>query len=260
MPVIAGAMLFVAGIGIVGGAAYYYFHLPKTAHVAQIPSLVVPDETVEFQGQGPGLMQSLATLAAAPSVSGNVIVVYLSSSTQSKGGFIKTPEPGGALIEAMQLPAPSILLRNLDPLSTVGVINTGSDAKPFFILRVTSYERSFAGMLGWEPSIGDDLKLLYPAYPDQSVTTPIATTTVATTTPVKKAKIAPKPVVFVPPVPQPPHFVDETVVSHDVRALKDSSNRTILLYGYHDKATLIIARSEDAFTALVNRLNATGGQ
>ena len=55
-------------------------------------------------------------------------------------------------------------------------------------------------------------------------------------------------------VPQS-QFTDEIVANRSVRALKDISGRTIVLYGYADKATLILVRDEDAFTFIVNRLS-----
>jgi hypothetical protein len=88
-------------------------------------------------------------------------------------------------------------------------------------------------MLGWETDMPEDLALLYPAYPEAPQT---------------------------PGSGQVARFVDETVANHDVRALKDSAGRTILLYGYRDKQTLIIARDEAAFTALLVRLGASGGK
>lgn len=254
-PIIAGAILIVGGFGIAGGVYYFFSQLPKTQTILAVPSLLTPDETVELKGSGPVLMQALADLAAQPSIDGNIIVTYVTTSTTTKKGLIATPQPGGTLIQALALSAPDILLRNLDPLSTVGVVDAGADTKPFFILRVTSYERTFAGMLSWEKTIGNDLSVLYPQYvppaliPDTAST---ASTTATTTAKVKKTVVPVAPVVI-----SEPRFSDAVVANHDVRILKDGTGHTILLYGYRDKQTLIIARDDAAFAALIDRLSAT---
>ena len=66
--------------------------------------------------------------------------------------------------------------------------------------------------------------------------------------------------VYVPPPPpvDPTDFVDAVVDNHDVRILKDAAGRSLMLYGFKDQQTLIIARDEAAFTLLVDRLNQAG--
>lgn len=251
VPILGGVALVVAGVGLGLGAFYYVTHRPEAAKVAQVPSLVIPDETIELSGTGGDMYSRIASLANEASVDGNVYVTYVSTTTITKQGDAeKVPLPGGHVIAQLPLHAPTILLRNLDPLSTVGVIDTGPETRAFFVLRVTSYERSFAGMLAWEATIAEDLGTLYPEIP-VSAPQPAATTT-ATTTPAAQ----PAPTAASVATTQP-RFVDQVVANHDVRALRDGQNRTILLYGYRDKSTLIIARNEDAFTALITRLTAS---
>jgi hypothetical protein len=91
-------------------------------------------------------------------------------------------------------------------------------------------------MLGWEPTMATDLALLYPS------ASPTTSTGAA------------------PQIIAVPRFIDSTVANHDVRVLKDSANQTILIYGYRDKETLIIAKNESAFTALLVRLSAANGK
>jgi hypothetical protein len=51
-------------------------------------------------------------------------------------------------------------------------------------------------------------------------------------------------------------FEDVVVANRDVRILRDTRGRSLLLYGYADKETLIIARNEASFAALLTRLSA----
>lgn len=236
VPLIAGACMVLIGIGAVFAAYRYANRGPSVPMVQNIPSNIRFDESVQVQGRGETLMNAIAAVADGAHVSGNVVVTYVTnaSSTDPNAGGI--PQPGGVLIGELALPAPSILLRNIEDSSTVGVISAGSESRTFFILNVSSYERTFAGMLAWEKTMPTDLAALYPSYDSAPTTT--ASSTPASTT--------------------PQGFSDDVVDNHDVRVLRDSYGRSLMLYGYDGKDTLIIARDEAAFTALLARLSASG--
>lgn len=124
-----------------------------------------------------------------------------------------------------------------------GIVRAGESQYPFFILSVTSFGDTFAGMLTWEAMLPRDVEKLFPPYPAKTIDTTLATSTspsatVATTTTLG-SKI---------------EFVDATVVNHDVRVYRDALGRDILLYGYWDQATLVIARDVAAFTEILGRL------
>lgn len=248
-------------IALLGAAAVYatYGYLKTNSPVIitpSAPSLIFVDERQELSGSGHDLLVAFAESASRPLAVGGVRLVYTSVSTTTAGVTSSVPTPGGALIKNLELPAPDILLRSIQPESTAGVVHAGTSAeseqRPFFILRVDSYERSFAGMLAWEPTIVQDLALLYPSYP---AATPLATLqSVATTTSVTPApattRLSSAPLVF----------KDEVVGSHDIRVLYDGNGRSLLMYGYWNPTTLIIARDVAAFTELVNRLATTRQQ
>ncbi|MDB5264990.1 MAG: protein of unknown function with transrane region [Parcubacteria group bacterium] len=233
---VAIVLVVLGGAGIFG--AYTFVATKNTVSLSpfSVPSLVSTDAHVEVRGTGPELLQAIETAATGNAGEGKVLVLHLSSSnTDSKGVTQTEALPGGSLIAALQLPAPDILLRNVNLESTVGAINVASESRVFFVLRTTSYERTFAGMLTWEPSIARDLAALYPAYSSDALVPD------AVTVPSSSAYASAT-------------FVDAIVANHDVRILRDSAGRSILLYGYTDKETLIIARNEAAFTALLARL------
>jgi hypothetical protein len=229
--VLITATLFVGG-SLILFFAYRYFagNQPVPIVMNSMPAtLITPDDSTSISGSGTALMDALVTAANAPITLGNVRAVYLSVGT--------TTEPGGALLAALQLPAPDILLRNLKADSTVGIVHAGDETRAFMVLDADSYERVFAGMLAWEPTMANDLSPLYPPYPAAALDTG---TTTATSTPLLI-----------------PGFTDEVVSSHDVRAYRDSTGRTVFLYGFADQNTLIIARDEQAFTLLLARLSAS---
>ncbi len=256
LPIIAGIVLVIAGgVGIF--AAYKFMTSTALVPAASIGSyLIVPDEKIALSGSS--TFDALAQQASQPLPANTVLLTYINSASTTSTGITQIPATGGAFITALNLQAPAILLRNIDPSSMVGIVNDGTQTRPFFILRVDSYESTFAGMLDWESTIGNDLALLYPAYPAPVQTVPAVTTSTTTTTTKSTSvtKTTTSKVVSTPVVQTPPGFVDEIVDSHNARALKDSENRTIIIYGYADKQTLVIARDEAAFTLLINRLQA----
>jgi hypothetical protein len=237
LPLFAGVAMVVIGVGAVLGA-YVYMHTQTTSPQAMaIPSAIRYDEAVEVKGSGSELMQDVADVGQGGTVSGNVVVTYVTGISNSDGSHI--PQPGAALIKQLNLQAPSILLRNIQDLSTVGVVSAGSESRPFMILKVNSYERTFAGMLAWEQRLPQDLETWYPPYAS------LPTQGVSTTSPVVVLQ-------------QGQGFTDAIVSNTDVRILRDASGRSLILYGYYGKDTLVIARDEAAFSALISRLGASG--
>ena len=235
-------LLGLAGGGIV--ATYQFVMTMRDTPIASltVPSIVFADEYRELSGTGTALLGALAR---------TVLVTYILTSTDGEDGtLMSTPAGGAAFMRALAVPAPDILLRNIADESTIGVVNAGTDTKPFFALRVDSYERTYAGMLTWEPLMMRDLGLLYPLYPEplpeEAVATSTATSTLATTTPQEEGTAA--------TAPARTRFEDAVVANRDVRVLRDTEGRSLILYGYTDKRTLLIVRDEAAFEALLTRL------
>lgn len=238
-------LLILVGIGGIYAAYRFASTGEKTEVTLGVPSLIFADEKMELPG--PDYRQDLANAAAQPLVEGNILITYVTVASSTPLGLKSAPQPGGALIRLLSLGAPDILLRNVDVSSTVGVVSAGGQTSPFFVLRVNSYERTFAGMLGWENRMLSDLQPYYPQY-ETPIPEPVVT---ATSTTQVSSLIA---------LPSAAGFTDAIVSNIDVRVLKDGAGRTLILYGYSDKETLIIARDEAAFTTLVARLAATQGE
>ncbi len=259
---VAGVALLVFGLG--GAyAAYLYIGARHEVPVItlSVPSLIFADEYKKVEGTGGALLQALATVASEQLAPGTAVVTYIGQpATGETGTLAGSPAPGGVLIKALSLSAPDLLLRNIEESSTVGVINEGGDTRSFFILRVSSYERTFAAMLTWEPLMVREIGVLYPMYPDDlpepSVDLSLVATSTATTTLATASSTVPVMPSTPPPVTVSGRFVDAVVANRDVRILRDSRGRSIMLYGYADRETLIIARNEAAFAALLVRLSA----
>jgi|GEM_PF-641085 len=249
-------LLILAGGGIF--ATYQFVTTMQNTPIAAltVPSIVFADEYRQLEGTGSSLLSGLASASNGALVQGNVLVTYILTSTAAEDeSIITTPAGGDAFIRALKIPAPDILLRNIAEESSVGVIRSGEETKAFFALRVDSYERTYAGMLTWEPLMTRDLEVLYPLYPAEEISRPdvVIATTTASSTP-----IATSTPVFSAPVQASARtrFEDTIVANHDVRVLRDTNGRSLILYGYADKRTLLIVRDEAAFEALLARLKA----
>lgn len=246
-------LLALAGGGIF--ATYQFVMTMRNTPIASltVPSIVFADEYRELSGTGYDLLNAFASAANGTLVPGNVLVTYiLTNASGEDGTILKSPAGGTAFMRALQVPAPDILLRNIAEESTTGVIHAGGGIAPFFALRVDSYERTYAGILTWEPLMHRDLALLYPLYPVETSTAiegTVGTTTATSTTTIKTP-------VFATEAPARTRFEDAIVANHDVRILRDSAGRSLILYGYADKRTLLIVRDEAAFEALLARLKA----
>lgn len=240
--IVGGFFLILLGSGALYAAYHFVTNKPMTIFVPHVPSLIAPDERMELTSDG--VFTEFLAGVAAPLPEGKVRIMYTSVSTTTADGRLTTlPQSGGTVVRALSLPMPDILARSIMAESTVGVIHAGTEQRAFFMLRVDSFERSFAGMLDWERKMAPDLEPFYPAYPASTATSTVS---------VPEASAIATPIAS--------SFKDELVGNRDVRVMRDSEGRSLMLYGFPDKETVIIARDEAAYTALVERLAASRGQ
>lgn len=227
-------------LGALGAYVAYAHYIAGMAPVSLVPTVSAPipvDEREQVSGTGSALMLALEQSVGRPLATGAARLVYDSTATSSDA----------SIFNELELPAPGSVLRNITASgSMAGVITaTAGTQTPFFILSVSSYSDTFAGMLAWEPAMLQSLGGLFPPYPVPQMT--MATSTVATSTPAITAATTTTPAI-------PAGFTDEVVANHDARVDRDSSGRSLLIYGYWDQQTLVIARDEAAFTAILGRL------
>jgi hypothetical protein len=238
---IAGGVAFlVAGIG---GISYAYVQYAATHHLVEVaPSVMAPifvDSRQEVAGTGAELLKAIKQASLDPIPSNTVkLLVFTTPATATDN-----------ILSILKVRAPGLLIRNIAPGGTVGVVNTSAGQSPFFILKVESYGATFSGMLSWEPTLFNDLGTLFPLVTEQSQrgVPAVASTTVATTTPATPA--APK------VVNQKVGFKDEVMSNHDVRVYRDAYNKSAVVYGYWNQSTLIIARDSLAFAEIITRLS-----
>ncbi|MDP2655032.1 MAG: hypothetical protein Q8P17_00495 [bacterium] len=234
--IIAGIILVL--LGIAGSYIAYTSYLTKVEPIILTPTVSAPifvDDKEKISGTTPkDLLLAIKQSMTRPLAPNTVRFLYTDFATTTDN----------SIFSLLQLPAPGALLRNMNASrSMAGIISAGggsasggNEQNVFFILSVTSYGDTFAGMLSWEKTMVRDLDALFPQYSS-------ATSTVATSTTILISS-----------------FRDEVVVNHDTRVYYDAEDRSILLYGYWNQATLVIARDRTAFTEIIGRLATTRTQ
>lgn len=232
---IAGVALLI--IGITGSYIAYTRYLTAVTPITVAPSVRAPifvDEREVVSGTGTALLRAIEQSSTRLLTAGTVRLLHFDPATTT----VKS------VFSELRIPAPGVLSRNINKENSMaGIVNpapssavgTGGKQSPFFILSVASYGDTFAGMLSWELTMPRDLVALFPAY-----STNVGTSTSATSTPKVSAPVA---------------FRDEVVANHDVRVYRDAVGRSVLLYGYWNQTTLIIARDPEAFIEITRRIS-----
>lgn len=234
---IAGVLLLI--LGIAGSYIAYSRYLASSEPITLAPTVYAPifvDEKEKISGTNPNEIIQAINQSLTRSLAPNTVRFLYTD-------FATTTDK--SVFSALQLPAPGALLRNINASrSMAGIVNTGESQNSFFILSVASYGDTFAGMLSWEPTMVRDLGDLFPAYQQVS-------TTVSTSSPQATATSTPVSILS---------FRDEVVSNHDVRVYRDAERRSVLLYGYWNQTTLVVARDPSAFMELIGRLATTRTQ
>ncbi len=268
MFIIAGIFLFVISLGVVGyivfekyGAQVFPDIVRGTASFAH-PSIrsdkttPIPIDTLLPKN---GITQSMLYKLGGSSLSTGAVALAIPTVTDSAGAAAMAETD--VILKRLAPNAPSILSRSL-ATSTVLGIYSGDVAEPFIVLKTSSYEGAFSGMLGWEDFMSDDLYTFMGITPpsqsdvpqtttaDQADALPvvIGTSTEATTTP-KKIEV-----VSTGPSRDITKFIDRTIKNKDMRVIEDNTGKIHFLYGFANPSTIIITTSPETFFEVSSRL------
>jgi hypothetical protein len=152
--------------------------------------------------------------------------------------------------------APSYVLRSFGESFMFGFYNT-QENETFILIKLSSFENAFDGMLKWEANLNDDLG---PLFTKRAPIAPVPPPPLQTSTTTSKAGSSSTPTIKIPQVlnfdtPDAIGFIDETVKNKDARILKNSRGDTILLYSFLDKETLLITSSEAVLEKMIEKIN-----
>ncbi len=157
---------------------------------------------------------------------GSIKNIFLTEGT----GVAEKPIDSQRFISLMNFNLPAEIERTLKPEYMFGMHSFNGNQK-FLILKVGSYENTFAGMLKWEIDLWSDFKNLFSL---SSISLPTNQT----------GRI---------PGIETPAFQDAVYANKDTRVVKDSSGGVLFLYSIIDKNTVVFTTSTDTLKEIINR-------
>ncbi len=242
IPLILSTFFFLLG----GGALFLVY--TKLSVENPMPGEVTPISFSDYQDKvltdgftRVNLVASIDSLKSNTTyTAGSILNIVLveTDSTLTKDGkrkdrLLETP----GLFSLLNTRATPSFIRSLDPEFVLG-LHIINDGEPFLILKSNFYDSAFSGMLSLETTMAADLLEIF-----TRAKPPVATST--------ETYIGDKVGDW------NDTFEDKVVKNKDVRILKDSAGKTVLLYSFINKETLVITTNEDTFNEIYNRLTVT---
>ncbi|HBD24689.1 MAG: hypothetical protein A2566_03120 [Candidatus Zambryskibacteria bacterium RIFOXYD1_FULL_40_13] len=134
---------------------------------------------------------------------------------------LNKPESIDTLLSLLGPQMPSALKRAFEKEYMLGVYSFEAN-EPFIILKTKDFPSSYSGMLKWEENMVFDIGRLF-SVPEGTA-----------------------------------GFVDEAFRNKDLRVLKNDNKKTVLLYSFIDKNTLIITANENVLMAIISKYTVSG--
>ncbi len=132
---------------------------------------------------------------------------------------------------------PDSLLRALDAEEYLLGIHSYDGNQSFLILKTTSYEQAFSGMLEWEYGMKQDLYPLFFRTPRAHIPQEgVASSSTSTPTFVQTG------------------FIDRIVENHDARVIENSTKDILLLWTFLNRNTLVITTNGATLKEIISRL------
>ncbi|MBP9757649.1 MAG: hypothetical protein KBD06_03560 [Candidatus Pacebacteria bacterium] len=234
-PMILFTVLLFVVLGMGALAAVYYIAVVQSAPgpVENNTSLVFAEQTVPFrltQDSPTSLRTQLAQTRTSSGTLGSLLhIVPIVPVVDATG---KQSERAATLSEffaSIGVEPPENLMRALGDEFFLGIHTVDKNA-PIFVIKVSSYDRAFDGMLTWERTLNGDLAPLFTAVP--------------------RLIMGPDGIQVQRP------FTDLVMRNYDVRAIKDDEGVIQLYYSFPTRDLLIIAESPYTFTEILSRLQA----
>ena len=227
--------LILVVVGVIGISVFYFINRQSsspTVQVQTLPSLITAEYKDELNVNSilkDRFVSALSSKLNDIQIPANSLYeTYITISTSTEKRLITSSQ----FISLMNLRIPDMMRRTLLPDFMVGMYSFDKNL-PFVILKTSSFQNTYSGMLSWETDLQKDFQILFrlPGYENGGGILDLLTPTTT-----KK-------------------FQDGVIINKDVRILYGDDNNIILLYGIIDQQTIIITVSDNAFKEIVNRLN-----
>jgi len=221
----------LVGAGILG-IYLAYSAVSKPDIISSLPALLLPTEQTIAPNITTLSSEEFRTLLMRlrdetdQQVGTMLSVVPGNTVSNSDGGSSFEPLTSETFFTKALLNAPAGLVRSFAPQFLFG-IHIFDGNQPFLMVKISSYESAFAGMLDWEESIIDSLGPILRKESDLS---------------------------FGLGAFAIPKFEDAVIKNVDVRALKNSRGKTVILYAFPSRGTLVITTNAETFGEILTRL------
>lgn len=220
-----GFILLILSLGIL----WYVLEPMKNKNVVVekttlAPSLVRTDTeaSLTLDESSPFKLQTLVR-EIVESDSGDLEMRHIYFTEQRAGNLIRTNR--SETFEALNLTLPQTLLQGLSEDFMFGTYKTENGTHPFFVFRVSSFDRAFVGMGEWETVLLDTLKNIFAL--DETLLSPES---------------------FLVP------FESELVRNKNVRVLRLDGENPTLLYTFLNEQTLVLTTSPEVVTEITARI------
>lgn len=212
-----GGLFFILGVAIVT-SVYYIKSSDDVVIERQVKTFLSPTKEIK--------------IALASSTEDNIISTIVKERENFKLPinsvlYVNTvnenvPVDTSKILSVLAPSAPSSLVRSFDNKYMLGIYSYDTN-EVFLILSVDDYASSYSGMLKWEKDMPKDLAKIF------SVDQDFLTRTYS--------------------------FSDLSIKNKDLRIIRDDAGKTIMLYSFIDKETLLITKNEKIFGAILARIN-----
>jgi hypothetical protein len=250
-------LLIVLGVGAVVGFYMLQKKPPTIATLAPVDQTIIPfnyKENISSVNTGrEDLITSINTIRGKPGAGNNEITyISLTKVVEKEIVSLSTQE----LFSILKTSIPASLLRAFGDQFMLGMYHTTSN-QPFLLIKLDSFENTFAGMLLWEKTMNTDIGSIFSersvqitSYVPVTVATSGAgsatnTAVVGSTTAITK--------IVNTDIKVRNAFEDITIQNKDARVLKNVRGDDIILYSFLDPNTLLITSSETAFHEIINK-------
>lgn len=240
---------------ILGGVVLITLALATIAWVSSRPTSVpgVQEPVAPFiavDEATPVAFESLPTRGALMTALNNArknvqlslgLVAWLYTTIPSSGEPPVRQLSASELIQILAPQAPNDLLRVLRPTYLIGV-HSFDENQALLLLSVDAYEVAYAGMIGWERTMEDDLAPLFVRKVSPQITSiePASSTTSAVAEDTRFIQT---------------RFVDKVVENRDTRALLAPDGQIKLLWTFIGRNTILITTNEYTLREVISRTN-----
>lgn len=168
-------------------------------------------------------------------------------------GTGEAPIAASDFLSLINASVPDEVSRSLLPQYMFGMYNYAGNQE-FLILKVSSYDTTFSGMLLWEANLWQNFKNLF----GLSVNTSSAQTNgvTSTSTSISSSSVPTNLTDQGSSAIDTMKFQDAQFDNQDCRVIKDASGKIIFLYSIINQNTIVIATSPDTLREIVSRINA----